>query len=365
MGARHYITVSSNGITLHSPKSEMGQGVMATVAAMVAEELDVDLDQVTVTQAPAGYAHYNSVVVEEAAPVMPFDHTYLAETVRAITDVPAKMVLKIQNTGGSSSVPETFDKRRKAGAAARVVFVEAAAEKTRFSADDLRTENGGVITPGGQSLAYTDLVELAAQIEPIGDPPLKTQSAWRLLGKSLDRIDMVPKCVGATEFGVDVQIERMLFATIWLNPRIGGDVDAALPSDRDVWTYCAPYLAHATMEPLNATVRYTPERTDIWVGTQGQTKARELAAKALGVPEVAVFVHTKYLGGGFGRRGEQDMILHAAMTAKALPGIPVKMTLSREEGICQGLYRPAAMAKISGHAADGKIQALDAQFAAP
>lgn len=440
-----YITVSSDGITIHSPKSEMGQGVMTTVAAMVAEELDVELDQVTVTQAPAGYAYYNSAVVEEAAPFMPFDHSYLAETVRAITDVPAKMVLKIQNTGGSSSVPDTFDKMRKAGAAARLVFIEAAAEKTGFSADELKTGNGTVITPDGQSIAYTDLVELASQTEPIGDPPLKPPSEWRLLGKSLDRIDMVPKCIGTAEFGVDVQMEGMLFATLRLNPRIGGaltgfdaseaekmrgvtkivelpngvavvatntwfameaarkidfdwgpapypadieshyaaldaaftedrkhsvrrddgDVDAALPSDRTVWTYRAPYLAHATMEPMNATVRYSAERTDIWTGTQGQTKARELAAKALDVPEETVFIHTKYLGGGFGRRGEQDMIVNAALIAKELPGVPVKMTLSREEDMCQGFYRPAAVAKISGQAADGKIQALDAQFAAP
>ncbi len=440
-----YITVSSDGITIHSPKSEMGQGVMTTVAAMVAEELDVELDQVTVAQAPAGYAYYNSAVAEEAAPFKPFDHSYLAETVRALTDVPAKMLLAIQNTGGSSSVPDPFVRMRKAGAAARLVFVEAAAQMTDVPADALKTANGHVITPDGHSIAYTDLVELAAQIEPTTNPDLKPQTEWRLLGKSLDRIDMVPKCVGTAEFGIDVRMEGMLHATIRLNPRIGGalngfdaseaeqmrgvekivelpngvaiiatntwyameaarkivfdwgaapyppdieshyaaleeafteerrhsvrrddgDVDAAMPADSPVWTYRAPYLAHATMEPMNATVRFSPERTDIWVGTQGQTKARELAANALGVAEETVIVHTKYLGGGFGRRGEQDMIVQAALMAKEMPGTPVKMTLSREEDMCQDFYRPAAVAKISGFAADGKIQALDANFAAP
>jgi isoquinoline 1-oxidoreductase beta subunit len=109
----------------------------------------------------------------------------------------------------------------------------------------------------------------------------------------------------------------------------------------------APFLAHACMEPMNCTADVRNGRCDVWVPTQGQTASLEAAVAASGLPEKAVNIHTTYLGGGFGRRGEADFVTDAVETSKAV-GKPVKVVWSREDDIQHDYYRPVTYVRMWG-----------------
>jgi isoquinoline 1-oxidoreductase beta subunit len=122
--------------------------------------------------------------------------------------------------------------------------------------------------------------------------------------------------------------------------------------------YTVPYLAHATMEPMNATARVTAGSAELWLPTQDQGTAIKSVAKALGLAESAITLHTTFCGGGFGRRLEPDFAVQAARIAKDA-GVPVKLIWSREEDMRHDFYRPAAAVKLSaGVGSDGKLVAL-------
>ena len=122
--------------------------------------------------------------------------------------------------------------------------------------------------------------------------------------------------------------------------------------------YTVPYLAHATMEPMNATARVTAGAAELWLPTQDQGTAIKSVAKALGLAESAVTIHTTLSGGGFGRRLEPDFAVQAARIAKDA-GVPVKLVWSREEDMRHDFYRPAAAVKLAaGVDADGKLVAI-------
>ena len=119
--------------------------------------------------------------------------------------------------------------------------------------------------------------------------------------------------------------------------------------------YRVPYLAHATMEPMNCTALIKEGRCEVWVGSQSPSLVRVAAARSAGLDDDKVVVHTTLLGGGFGRRIETDAVVQAVSIAKALPGSPVKLLWSREEDMQHDMYRPAVMAKFrAGLDAGGK-----------
>jgi isoquinoline 1-oxidoreductase beta subunit len=128
-----------------------------------------------------------------------------------------------------------------------------------------------------------------------------------------------------------------------------GDAEAALSkaSKRVVAEYDVPYLAHAPMEPLNATVKLEGDRCEIWTGTQFQTMDQAAAARIAGIPPQNVSIHTQFLGGGFGRRAtpSSDFVGEAVQVAKAA-GVPVKVMWTREDDIQGGFYRPAFLHRI-------------------
>jgi isoquinoline 1-oxidoreductase beta subunit len=111
--------------------------------------------------------------------------------------------------------------------------------------------------------------------------------------------------------------------------------------------YEAPYLAHATMEPLNCTADVRADGVDVWAPTQFQTVAQNMAAKFGGVKPEQTLIHTTYLGGGFGRKAGVDFVIEAVETSKAV-GHPVKLTWSREDDMQHDYYRPASYAKLAG-----------------
>ncbi len=125
-------------------------------------------------------------------------------------------------------------------------------------------------------------------------------------------------------------------------------------------TYSTPFLAHACMEPMNATVRYTPERAEVWAPTQNGEGSHAALAAATGLPLEKCEVYKMDLGGGFGRRGgNQDYVRQAATIAMEFPGVPVKLLWSREEDIAHDFYRPISQCQMSaGLDAQGKLVGL-------
>ncbi|HUP07327.1 MAG TPA: molybdopterin cofactor-binding domain-containing protein [Caldimonas sp.] len=124
-------------------------------------------------------------------------------------------------------------------------------------------------------------------------------------------------------------------------------------------TYSYPYQNHATMEVMNATVRWTPERCEVWAPTQNGEAALAVAAEAAGLPVSKCDVYKVNLGGGFGRRGQHDWLAQAVTIAKSMPGTPVKMIWSREEDMTHGRYHPITQCRMTaGLDADGNVTAL-------
>ncbi len=156
-------------------------------------------------------------------------------------------------------------------------------------------------------------------------------------------------------------IAEMLKAGLDANDAFVGDQDrrragAVLRGGGKVVTatYAFPYQNHATMEPMNATALYTPERCEVWVPTQNGEASLAAAAEAAGLPVQKCDVHKVHLGGGFGRRGNfQDYVRQAVLIAKEMPGTHVKLIWTREEDMLHGAYHPTTQCKLTG--------ALDAQ----
>lgn len=147
--------------------------------------------------------------------------------------------------------------------------------------------------------------------------------------------------------------------------RDDGDVTAAIEGTEITAEYHVPWLAHATMEPMNATALYTEAGLEVWAGNQAPVITRDKCAAAVGLEPEQVTVNTTMLGGGFGRRAEFDFSVHAAMIAQAMPGTPIRMTWSREEDMRHDFYRPYGVAQFRGVVKDGKPRLVDGKIAAP
>lgn len=442
-----YLIIDQNGVTVIAPRAEMGQGIHTTLAALVAEELYLPLERVKVIHGPASNAYFNAAVLEEGIPFAATDVGRVAEAVRGFVKVPAKF-LGLQITGGSSSIPDAYEKMRVAGAAARSVLIDAAAQKLGVARDSLSLLDGRIVAPDGQSVRFEEVAVDAAAIEPPAEPALKPASEWMILGKSQERVDAVSKSTGTAEFSIDVELPNMLYASVRMNPQLGapmtsfdaskaenlpgvkrviqidngiaavatntwyafkavnavecnwaqadyandtaglfkaveqsfdaeyqdsqfrddGDVTAALEiadAQRLSAEYRVPYLAHAAMEPLNATAWLRDGKLDIWAGNQLPTQALKEGAQITGLEESDIRVHTTLMGGGFGRRAEMDFIIQAIKVAKEFEGTPVKTTWTREEDTTHDFYRPMAIARFEASVSNGKPQAIDLKLAAP
>ena len=440
-----YIKIDQDGVTVITPRAEMGQGIHSTLAMMVAEELDLDWKTIKTEHGPASNSYYVSTMMEAMAGHQ-YDHSKKANIIRDLTHIPAKF-MGMQITGGSASTSDGFVKMRSAGASARLSLTLAAAQEWGVKADTLKTEDGFVINPANnEKLAYTALAIKAAAIEAPADPPLRDPSQWRYIGKSVPRVDIPAKTNGTAEFAIDVKQEGMLHATVKMSPRFGAGIKSsdtskaeamagvekviklgnngfavianntwrafkaadAIEVDWDVASYPAdtagimkvyedsfttkpngtfdekgdvelifadaggdlvqaeyrvPHLAHSTMEPMTAVAQVKDGRVDIWAGAQSPTGARDAVVAADTLEEGTVHIHTTYLGGGFGRRSENDFVLSAYEIAKQTGGKPVKVTWSREEDMQHDTYRPAAIARFKGVMDPKKPLAIDVQIA--
>ena len=167
---------------------------------------------------------------------------------------------------------------------------------------------------------------------------------------------------GVQQAAVDAMLREGLDAPQAVSGNNQGDVMAALAgaARRIEAVYGYPHQNHATMEPMNATAKWTPERCEVWTPTQNGEAALAAAAEAAGLPPAKCEVYKIHLGGGFGRRGAvHDWVRQAVAIAKELPGTPVKLLWSREEDMTHGLYHPITQAKLTaGLDAQGQLQAL-------
>jgi isoquinoline 1-oxidoreductase beta subunit len=142
--------------------------------------------------------------------------------------------------------------------------------------------------------------------------------------------------------------DDILAAPAIATPENEGNVDEAYTSGGTIIEadYEAPYLAHACMEPINCTVRYDIDKAEVWCGHQAPSIAQSSTAEVLGLKSSQVKMNISYLGGGFGRRAERDMVLKAATVAKEMPGIPVQLVFTREEDMSNDMYRPGAKSRF-------------------
>jgi isoquinoline 1-oxidoreductase subunit beta len=199
-----------DSITILVDRSEMGQGVYTALPTLLAEELEVDPSQIEIAAAPVGQAYINT---QNGG----------------------------QITGTSNSVPEAWEKLRKAGAQARSMLIAAAAQRWHVDPSECRALNGRILSTRGRTASYGQLVEAAVRVPVPKDVKLKDAADFRLIGKPLPRLDTPAKVDGSAQFGVDVQLPGMLYAVIALCPTLGGKVSSvdaaaalALPGVRRV-----------------------------------------------------------------------------------------------------------------------------------
>lgn len=440
-----YLIIDQQGVTVIAPRAEMGQGVHSTLAALVAEELDVAWEDVRVLHGPGAQAYYNGAVVTGHAEYEDGKRSAWQGFTRSALDVVPKM-LSLQMTGGSSSAVDAYDKMRMAGATAREMLKLAAADQMGGpQADRWSTKDGFAISPDGTKVPYIELAERAATLPTPSNIELRPSSQWKYLGRDTPRLDMLAKSTGTAEFGADILLEGMKFATVRINPRLGAGMvsfdateaekmagvdkiiefdngiavvasntwlaiqaadavqieweDAPYPAttnelmdaiaasledpanstlrdDGDALSlpkgateisaeYRVPFLAHATMEPMNATALFTGDAIEIWTGNQAPLVIQKHVATAVNLDFEQVTVHTPFLGGGFGRRIESDAAVLAAKVAQSMPNTPVKVMWSREEDMRHDFYRPAAIAQMRGAVKDGQAVLFDGKIAAP
>lgn len=387
-----------DSVTITVAESEMGQGVLTSMAMLVAEELEVDWKQVRVRQAPVD-------------PVYGW-----------------------QGTGGSTSVRQGWQPLREAGAAARMMLVAAAAHNWHVPPGECQTRNGLVRHgPSGRHASYGDLAALAARETVPESVRLKGPREFRIIGKPVRRLDTPAKVNGSAVFGADVHVPGMLHAAIVHCPEFGGRLarvetaaaravggvrqvvelasavavvgdsywsarqglqalriewapgsDAGISSAeiskqlhaalqktgevvrerpataaarRDIKrkveaVYETPYQAHATMEPMCCTAEVRGDHCTLWAPTQQPTGLQRAVAGLLAGKREPdrddlqrVSVHTTLLGGGFGRRNLHDFALEAVHIARAVQA-PVKLVWSREEDMQHGYYHPATAHRL-------------------
>ncbi len=440
-----YVLITAEAITLITPRADKGQGAYSLQAALIAEELDVDLDQVRLSPGPPAPTYYNRALAADIAPFRSTDSSYLAQITRALMDAPLKF-MGLQITGGSTTAPDGYERLRHAGAVARETLKAAAAQQSGLPVEKLTTRKAQVILPDGSALNYVDLAATAATLDPVTDVTLRNPDAWRMLGKPMQRVDIVPKSTGRQSYGIDVSLPGMKYAAVRLNPRRGdafdydaskaetmrgvssitrisgglgviadnswrafqaaeaidvtwdersaypaemaqhwqaldesfvedrldsrkrddGDVAAALGQSAPVTAeYRAPYLAHAPLEPVNATVLIDEGRVDVWTGTQIPRFVQNNVAKIVGVEPEQVHVHVEMMGGSFGHRLEDQVVRQATELAMTMTGTPIKLTYRREEDFAQDFTRPIAMARLRGGTSDKQVESFDLGIAMP
>ena len=435
-----WVKITPEEITLITPHIDVGQGAMHMQALLLAEELDLEFGQFETEYGPPAQAYYNTAMAEEGVPFSSRDRGAMASAARSGLAGLMK-VIGLQGTGGSTSVPDSFDKLRLAGAMARETLKLAASRQTGLAIADLTTQAGAVVLPDGTRMTYQSLSAVASGLEPVRDVAPRPPEAWRMIGADRPRSDLAAKSTGRQLYGIDVQHERMVYAALRLSPTraaaVSFDTTAAqsvtgvqkvlqvrdgfavvadttwtamqaadlidvtwgastYPADQSehwaaleqsisdgsldkVWrqdgnaeiarpvqaTYRAPYVAHQPLEPLNATALVSDAGVEVWAASQLPRIAQQTLAKVAGVDPDAVMFHNQTSGGSFGHRLELGVMVQAVEVAQQMPGVPVKVTLRREEDFAWDYPRHIGLAQCSGAVSQGRVAAMALDIASP
>lgn len=439
---------ADNLVTAIVPHCEMGQGAQSTIAQMLADEMDVNWENIRVMDAPAdgNYVSQHTVrtfIGPGTVPNRPNQASFMEPTYDGLFTQLGKLG-DAYITGGSSSVRSTGQYgMRIAGAAARQMLVAAAAAEWGVPASEITTENTMLShAKSGKSEAYAKFAAAAAEQDLPRAPRIKTVAEYKLMGMPAPRKDIPGKVDGTAIFGIDggPEGQELKYAAVKAAPVVGARVESmdatvaktmpgvlqilnmgdfvavvadsywqaqqALGAIETAYTkteidgldseqmfagftkaldeagakggntkadygdaagalssaalkveaeYKVPFLAHATMEPMNCTAWVRGGKCDIWTGSQVPLMARSGAAEGAGVSADDVTMHSVLLGGGFGRRLTAEYTNQAARIAKATE-YPVRMIWSREEDTAQDFYRPADISRFSGGLdKDGKL----------
>ncbi|EDY80604.1 Aldehyde oxidase and xanthine dehydrogenase, molybdopterin binding domain protein [Verrucomicrobiia bacterium DG1235] len=417
-----YIKIASDGlVTLISKNPEIGQGIKTSLPMIIAEELEVPWENVTVEQ--VGYV---------------------------------QGLQGWQGAGGSGATPGHYHNFRKVGAVGRTMLEQAAAQKWSVPVEECQADQGFVKhTKSKKKLAYKDLVDIAAKLEA-PDPDsvtLKDPKNFKLLGRRIGGVDNHAIVTGGPLFGIDQQHEGLLYASFVRSPTFGdkvrtanldtikrmtGVVDAFIiegTDDRfglqpgvaivahDTWTafkaqqslqvlweqsdtaeqnsflyqekaqslaseqgkqlrsdgdvenvfknaphvveasYDYPYLSHTNLEPQNTTALFKDGVMEIWSPSQNPGSGHGQVKNLFKLADDKVIVHMTRIGGGFGRRLMADFICEAAAIAHRLEGRPVKVTWTREQDMRHDYYRAAGWHHFKGAVGDdGKLAAWSDHF---
>jgi isoquinoline 1-oxidoreductase beta subunit len=227
-----YVLINADGITLITPRADKGQGAYSVQAALIAEELDVELDQIKADPGPPSPVYYNTAISTEAVPFRSTDNSQTAQAMRGVADAAMKFV-GMQITGGSTTVPDSYEKLRIAGAVARETLKKAASKSSGVPINKLRTEKAKVLFPDGKTMTYQELAPIAAKLQPVKNVQLRDPSEWRLIGKAMQRIDIIAKSTGTQEYGIDFRLDDMVHATVRRNPRNGGGMKSFNATDAE------------------------------------------------------------------------------------------------------------------------------------
>lgn len=416
-----YIIIEKTGkIILMNPKPDMGQGTFQSVPALIAEELEVSLDAVTILQT-GGEKEYGRQV-----------------------------------SGGSTSVRLNYFELRKVGAAAKGMLLTAAGTQWKVPAEECYAENGKIFhRPTGKSLVYSELVETASKLGVPQDPKLKDPKDFKILGKNYPRPDVPLKVSGRAVYGIDVEVPGMVYASVEHNPVFGSKLvsydesetlkvkgvqktiqfqrvlgknkyDAVAVVADNYWAahqgrlalkikwdnqgldkfnsaeydqklrelsktegtvvhsegdfekafsdspvklealYETPIVSHSPMEPMNCVVQWTgADSIEVWVSAQGPDLVKGELSHTLGLSRDNIKVNIFFNGGAFGRRLYPDFATEAASIAKAV-GKPVKLVWTREDDTQLGPFRPLTFSAMkAGISADGKPLAFQHKVISP
>ncbi len=410
-----YIIIDLSGkVTIYNHRPEMGQGTFEAIPMIIAEELEVDINQVTILPSPANRKIYGDQMVV-----------------------------------GSRSIASNFDLMRRMGASAKEMLIAAAANAWKVPIDDCYAQEATVIhRPSGRKQTYGELSTEAAKLQPTQNPKLKNYKDFHTIGLPIARRDIPGITCGQTVFGLDCAVPGTLYASIERSPvflgrllsfddsqtRMVQGVRNVLRTQRTVWghtrdgvavladTYWAalqgrkrlivkwdnggldawstktiqedyekaaeqsgevfeekgnfqnafdsaaikmeysyelPYQAHVPMEPMNALVHASKDSCEYWGSTQNPNGFRSQLAKQCGIPEEQVIVHYTAMGGAFGRRSLTDVAEEAAdLSIKT--GSPVQVVWTREDDLTQGPFRACSLNVCKGALdAQGNLVALE------
>ncbi len=398
-----YLKIDSDGlVSCFTGKIEMGQGIITSLAQMLAEELDVSLASVEMVMGDTALCPYDG------------------------------------GTTGSRSTKYFGPPLRKAAAQARAVLLQMASEQLNTSLNNLEIENGIITdTKSQKTISYAALARGNRIERSLPEVPIKPFAKHRISGKSISRSDAVEKVTGAAKFSGDIQLPEMLYARLVRPPVHGAklnqadlsaaeniagvkvihqeDIIAVLHKNPDVAemalnkikanfdtpdaktnndtifeylqkidsttevnsergtisenyretehqiesVYYNHYVAHAPMEPHTAVAQVQKDQITIWVSSQTPFRVQKYVADKFEVPIEKVHIITPFLGGGFGGKKAGSFIIEAVRLAK-ITGKPVQVAMTRKEEFFYDAFRPAAVIKLkSGITKNGKIHSWE------